>query len=198
LPEMWRHAGVAEELPTIEVLWVDDAGALFDEMGARVEPLWAGEPRARVCEPDPGVDFGVGSNPTASRVVIGATPRVGAVSRLHARDEVRAPVLADPRRIVAMAVSGGLRGWRTPWMRLDATSMELESKWGVAWRVRVGLFPGRFGRAAMLRIYPSPSMNLTIVQLLPQRRRRVPAPTFVHLGVRSVRRLVRALERGDL
>ncbi len=195
---MRRHAGLADELPTIEVLWVDDAGALFDEMGAQVEAAWAGESTARACDYERAVEPDTGSAPGASRVVIGSAPRVGAVSRLHARDEVRAPVLADPRRVVAMALGGGLGSWRVPWMRLDATSIELESKWGVAWRVRVGLFPGRFGRAATLRIYPSPSMNLTIVQLLPQRRRRVPAPTFVHLGVRSVRRLVLALEHGDV
>lgn len=95
--------------------------------------------------------------------------------------EVITPVLVRPSLAATMAVEGALFSPPLPGMAVDDHSLDV-SRRGLTWQVtlRTGL-TGR--RQATLRIQPSPSANLTVIELIPNRPRRLSERAFVRAGI---------------
>lgn len=101
--------------------------------------------------------------------------------------EVITPVLVRPSLAAAMAVEGALFSPPLPGMTVDDQSLDVSQR-GLTWQVtlRTGLV-GR--RQATLRIQPSPSANLTIIELIPNRPKRLRARAFVRAGINVIDQL---------
>ena len=78
--------------------------------------------------------------------------------------------------------------------RLDVDRSTLRrSRHELAWDVRVATLPGRRRRASM-RIYSSPSGNVTVLTLVPATTSRIFPRAFIRAGLRSMREVGSRLE----
>ena len=126
-------------------------------------------------------------------------PRLGAdagnsdrLRRRGASEEVQAPVALRPRTALQLASSGTVLDRDIGAMSVDTSSVDAESGAGgvgrLSWTVSV-----RTGhltrRRASLRLRPSPSNNLTIIELIPKRAPWFRTQAFVRAGVPAVREL---------
>ncbi len=101
--------------------------------------------------------------------------------RLGVLDEVMTPVLIRPSVTKTLAASGALFTPPVPRMTVDDRSLEVSQR-GLAWQVtvRTGLLARR---QATLRIEASPSANLTVLELIPNKRRPLWRRAFVRAGI---------------
>ena len=65
----------------------------------------------------------------------------------------------------------------------------------MSWKASVHTGRFRRRRPAELTVHPSPSSNLTVLELIPDRPRRFRTKRFVHTGVEAVDLLGRRLSR---
>lgn len=180
------HAYSVADLPAIDVVAIDSDGEPITEDAPYTarELIRSALESSSDLQPEPSVSTISGPN--------SAKPQL---SRSRGcSEEVIAASLADPHRSVGAALDGILLEGGLPGLRLDAHLIEVEgARWGAALPVRVGTIPG-LGRRATLRIFPSPSTNLTVVQLVPQHPRRLGLGMFVWTGVRAVKALCKRLD----
>jgi hypothetical protein len=160
--------------------------------------VWTVGPDGRPIEPEP-------PRPTeevlleTARTVVGhlqersATPgfRPGGhhdrPTRLGDRGEVIQSLLIRPAATTRIVGRGDLFEPPLPRLRIDEAMVERSGS-GFAWpaTVRTGLFSRT---RATLSIHPSPSTNLTVLELLPRRMRRWQSRSFVRAGVIAVDQL---------
>ncbi len=120
-------------------------------------------------------------------------PSTDRPDRRGACEEVLVPLLLDPARAAAAAADGSL--FSAPLGRLQVSPATLcADDRGLSWAagVRTGWFTRR---AATLRMYPSPSANVTVLELIPDRPRLLRTRAFVRAGVESMRELATRLSR---
>lgn len=123
-------------------------------------------------------------------------PRLGGAvddaRRRGSSEEVQAPLAIQPQRALRLASSGSLLARDIGALSVDTSSCRSEpSRYGIgrlSWTVSV-----RTGhvmrRRASLRLRPSPSNKLTIIELVPERARWFRTDAFVRAGVPAVREL---------
>ncbi len=110
-------------------------------------------------------------------------------TRRGGREDVIAPVPVLPGLASRTLHDGGVFVEPLPGLTVDVDSLEVDSQ-GSSWDVTVRC--KRFGprrrrsRRATLRAYPSPSANLTVLELVPTRRRLVQTRAFVEAGVPAI------------
>lgn len=116
-------------------------------------------------------------------------------SRSGGREDVMAPVPVLPGVASHALHSGELFQRPIPGMTVDVESLEVDAR-GSSWKAVVDC--GRLRpRPATLRAYPSPSLNLTILELVPTRPRLIHTRAFVKAGVGAVATISRRLTVAD-
>ena len=153
-------------------------------------------------EPTEGSAAEVGAAIAAGIRQLGRTtatpgPRAGGtgdrVTRQGCDEEVVTPVLVSPQlAAIAMAGRGFFRN-AAAGLKVDPTSLQVD-RTGLQWRAR--LRTGALcSRAANLRLYSSPSQNVTVLELIPEARRLIRTRAFVRRGVPAVGELAARLDR---
>lgn len=129
------------------------------------------------------------------RAAPGVRPGVqlGTVVRAGHREEICQPVFVPPVAAHHIFLSDVLFADRSC-LDVDVASRTISGD-SVTWQatVRTGRF--RRPRAAELCVHPSPSSNLTVLELIPDRPRRFRTKQFVGAGVEAVDNLGRRLSR---
>ncbi len=116
---------------------------------------------------------------------LGSTPEPP--SRSGTKEEVVAPVALRPCAAINALTDGQL--FEPPLDNLTIAPETLESRgFSCSWRATVRTSTFRTRRAT-LRIGPSPSGNLTVLQLVPLRARRFRTSAFVEVGVSVIESL---------
>jgi hypothetical protein len=112
--------------------------------------------------------------------------------RRGAREEVVTPLLIDPAASSRTAASPDFFDPPIDRIDIDTDSIRIDTQ-GLSWRcvVRTGLLSRR---SCTLGLYPSPSANITVLELIPDRPRAVHSRAFVHRGVRALRDLGQRLD----
>lgn len=109
-------------------------------------------------------------------------------------EEVAQPVFVKPRHATQVALTGALFAEPLPGLDVDVDSRTQEGdslRWAV--RVRTGRFRRR--REAALSMHPSPSANLSVIELIPKKPERFQTGRFVQAGVLAVDTLGNRLAR---
>ncbi len=120
---------------------------------------------------------------------------VDRATRDGSREDVMTPLLLDPSRAFAAIGHGTMFDPPLPLVDIDSASLEVDSR-GVSWRAVVRT--GRYRRRpATLRLYSSPSANLTVVELVPDKPRWIWTWSFVRAGVAAVDELADRLARSS-
>lgn len=99
-------------------------------------------------------------------------------------EEILVTLHADPGRAADVAVRGGLLARGTGRLQVEATSLSARHN-ELRWTATLQTTPWR-RRPATLRLYGSPSHNVTILTLTPHRARRVATRSFLRIGMRSM------------
>lgn len=123
---------------------------------------------------------------------MGATPAAIVTTREGARSEIVRPVLVDPWRAWQVAGSGQLFAEPIPRLSVDARTTPDETA-DAAWAasLRTGWV---LRRPARLHVSASPSLNVTVLELIPARRRRIGNRSFLRVGLAVVEELAHRLE----
>ena len=119
-----------------------------------------------------------------------------AVDRVRRGDheEIVQPVAVLPGAAREVVMAGELFAEPIPSLDVDAASRTFEGD-SITWRasVRTGVFSRR--RAAALYLHPTPSANLSVIELIPSKRRWFYTGGFVGAGVVAVDALGSRLQR---
>ncbi len=116
--------------------------------------------------------------------------------RSGGQEDVMTPVPVLPGIASRALHSGVVFSQPIPGLLIDETSLESDAR-GSSWKATVEC--GRFRRRprkATLRAYPTPSLNLTILELVPTRPRLIHTRSFVQVGVGAIVTLSERLVRG--
>ncbi len=107
------------------------------------------------------------------------------VARRGSVEDVVAPVYVAPATASRILHSGEPFDTPVPGLNVDLASLAVGDQ-GSSWKATVRY--GRFGRTrqARLRAYPSPSANLTVLELVPTRQSIVMTTAFVRIGVPAI------------
>lgn len=117
-------------------------------------------------------------------------------SRTGSLEDVMTPLAVAPARALLVAASPELIEQPVDGIEIDPESCRAECSASGAARVSwlATVRTGRFRkRAASLRLRPSPSNNLTIVELVPRHRIGFRTAAFVRVGVPAVNELCRRI-----
>ncbi len=98
------------------------------------------------------------------------------------RDEIVVTARASPERAVGVAVGAGLFSPPVDRLRVDESSIT-SRRYELCWEARVALRPWRH-RRVRVRLYASPSLNVTVLALSPQKSRAVARRRFLRVGNR--------------
>ena len=102
------------------------------------------------------------------------------------REDVVAPVPVLPGVASRALHDGDVLRRPLPGLEIDLDSVAIDAR-GSAWDATVRCGPlGRRRRRATLRAYPSPSANLTVLELIPVRPRLLPTRAFIRAGVPAI------------
>jgi hypothetical protein len=120
-------------------------------------------------------------------------PEVDQTRRTGSAEEVVAPVLIRPQVAVTAVRRGEVADDHVGGMRIQHDSIQTNGT-SCTWQatLRTGLFRER---KATLRISPSPSGNVTVLQLVPRSPRRIRTRSFVEAGVPAIQELSEQLSR---
>jgi hypothetical protein len=103
------------------------------------------------------------------------------------RDEIVVTARSSPERAVAVAVRSGL--FSPPVSRLAVEQSSLTSRrYELAWDARITLWPWQ-RRPVRLRLYASPSLNVTVLSLSPPKARAAARRRFLRVGNRVMNEL---------
>lgn len=157
----------------------------IDEEGEPIEPPEQIEPAQALSELSHWI-----AHQVEARGDIQATagPRLGPpperTRRTGTGEEVVSPMLLRPELVLSAVRNGGV--FDRPLQRMCIHIDSLDTA-GLSCTWFTTLATGMFrDRAATLRIGPSPSGNLTVLQLVPQRTRRFRTKAFVDAGIPAV------------
>ena len=188
----------------IEVFGVGPDGELIEIRG-RADRAWAGKALddggpGQANNPIAGYDTEIGAD---HRHQLGYRARPGQrpggyedrKSRTGGREDVITPVPVLPGPASRALHTGEPFREPLPGVTVDLESLKIDAR-GSSWNAVVDC--GRFRRRrrrATLRAYPSPSLNLTILELVPNRPRLVHTRAFVNTGIDAIDTLGRRLTR---
>lgn len=187
-----RSAPVSKksEGPVAVACWIGDDG----------EPIQPPEPRdsADVAETLADIGSWLAHQIDAAREVKATSgPRLGdggaRTTRTGSREEVVAPVMIRPQIVMTALRQGQVFEDDAGGIHILHDSIETN---GMSCTWMATLRTGRFReRKATLRIGPSPSGNVTVLQLVPQSPRRIRTRSFVEAGVPAIKELCEQLRR---
>ncbi len=176
-------ANPVDDLPPIEIFGIDSDGELA--------PLAKGV----VVEADVWRNLGeaaVKKAHQAGNVKARPGPRIGGtadrVDRDGGREDIVVPVPLKPHVAGPMLTTPDFFARPVPRLAVDPASLEVDHR-GYTWRADVRCWRLARSRPATLRAYPSPSGNLTILELVPLRPGRIPTSSFIRAGVKAVNTL---------
>lgn len=168
-----------ETLPPLEVFAVDDDGRLRaeeDHLPTALDIIRMVREAAREIHNQAKAD-------RALAVANRPGPSMLQSDRKGAGDDIIHAVRADPVIAITAMLGGSPLDPPIPGLRVALSSKVTDHR-GVTWAasVRPPCSPRR--RRARLRVYPSPSTNVTFIELIPDRPRRRRSRGFIRAGVR--------------
>ncbi len=119
-------------------------------------------------------------------------PAIGRSRRRGHHEEIAQPVGVRPYTATEVVLSGDLFVEPIPSLEVDGASRTLEGD-SVRWKAFLRTGPLGRRRTATLYLHPSPSANLSVIELIPSKRRRIQTQRFVRAGVIAVDVLGRRL-----
>ena len=173
----------------IEVFGVGPDGELI-EIRSRADRAWDG----RTSDDDGPEQVSPTYRARPGRRPGGYEDRKG---RSGGREDVMTPVAVLPGIASRVLHSGALFQHPIPGLSVDRESLESDAG-GSSWKATVEC--GRFRRRprkATLRAYPTPSLNLTVLELVPTRPRLIHTRSFVDVGVQAIVTLSERLAAGS-
>lgn len=108
------------------------------------------------------------------------------------REDVVHTTLADPGRVARAILARDPFAEGLPYLRVHPGTLSVD-RHGMRWRVALGRGAARRGRNATLRIHPTPSANVTVIELIPDRPKLLQTRSFVRRGVIAAEALGRRL-----
>jgi hypothetical protein len=112
---------------------------------------------------------------------------IGRPGKSGYRDEIVVTARSSPERAVAVAVRPGL--FSPPLNRLAVEESSITSRrYELAWDGRIALWPWQH-RRVRLRLYASPSLNVTVLALSPPKARAAARRRFLRVGNRVMNEL---------
>ncbi len=180
--------GALDDVPALDVFAVGRDGDLV--------------PVGPAHDPEPPLDLvAVGTDAINQLREVRATPgpRPGVVTRNRVErrgeiEDVVQPVLVRPGAVRRVLAAGDLFHEPIPGLEVDLESRQIHGD-EVAWKATLGRRRFRRGRRASLTLYPTPSANLSVIELIPARHRRFRTRQFVEAGVPVVETVGRRLRR---
>lgn len=169
------------ELPAVEVLDVfvlDDHGQLRAPAPAAPDP-----PELRRAAHDAVRHLQEVKATPGHR--LGSDP--GTVIRLGLGEEIYQPVLIRAEDALAR-LEDGVLFTGLPGFDVDLDSRQVRG-WTATWDAQLDTGPPRGNRAAVLRVRPTPSRTVTVIELVPVRPRRFATRSFVRVGVQAIAEL---------
>ncbi len=113
---------------------------------------------------------------------------IGRPARTGYRDEIVVTLRSDPMRAVTEAI-GGAGVFQPPIARLDVDeASRATTRYELRWPVTIRVWPWQ-RRRAVLRLYASPSLNVSVLSLLPERPRSIARTRFLRVGLRVMNEL---------
>jgi hypothetical protein len=176
---MWeRHASddVIEFPMTVTSVEVPDPG--WRDPGERKTTAVGAEPVDHTLMPRQGT----GTWPNGERAV-----------RLGHAEEILITLASKPFEAMDVARLSGVFDPPIRGLRVDLDSRR-DGDFEVSWNAALHTAPLRW-RAASLRLYASPSLNVTVLTIVPNKARTVSSRLFVRFGLRAARQLGAAIER---
>ena len=148
------------------------------EPGERQATAVAAEPINQTLTPRQGT----GTWPNGERAV-----------RLGHAEEILITLPSKPFEAMDVARLGGVFDPPIRGLRVDLDTRR-DGDFEVSWNASLHIAPLRW-RAASLRLYASPSLNVTVITIVPNKARKVSSRLFVRFGLRSARQFGAAIER---
>jgi hypothetical protein len=121
------------------------------------------------------------------------TPNGERAVRLGHAEEILITLAAKPFEAMDLARLGGVFDPPFRGLRVDLDTRR-DGDFEVSWNAALHIAPLRW-RAASLRLYASPSLNVTVITIVPNKARKVASRLFVRFGLRSARQFGAAIER---
>lgn len=103
------------------------------------------------------------------------------------RDEIMVTLRSSPADAIAEAVRGDFFDPSIPRLQVDRTSLN-SSRYEMSWAAKLRGW-GWQAREVRIRLYPSPSLNVTALAMTPYRPRRVARNSFLRSGKRVMSEL---------
>jgi hypothetical protein len=123
----------------------------------------------------------------------GTWPNGERAVRLGHAEEILITLASKPFEAMDVARLGGVFDPPIRGLRVDLDSRR-DGDFEVSWNAALHTAPLRW-RAASLRLYASPSLNVTVITIVPNKARKVSSRLFVHFGLRAARQFGGAIER---
>jgi hypothetical protein len=112
---------------------------------------------------------------------------IGRPGKTGYRDEIVVTPRSAPMPAVTEAIEGNLFEPPIDWLRIDLESIQT-NRYELRWRVQIRISPWQ-RRRATLRLYASPSLNVSVLSLRPLKPRGIARTKFLRVGLRVMNRL---------
>ncbi len=119
---------------------------------------------------------------------------IGRPGKQGYRDEIVVTLRSRPVESVTQALRSDIFDPPPRWLLVEPGSREV-GRYELAWRVELRVWPWRT-RAAKLRLYASPSLNVTVLSLFPRKPRNVAKRRFLRRGLRVMNALRDRIDDG--
>ena len=123
-----------------------------------------------------------------------AAPVTDKAARRGDREEILQPVLVRPAAAHRVVGDGRLFDAPIPALEIDIGSARRDGD-SYTWKASLRSSRLARGRSAALHLHPSPSANLSVLELIPAHRRRFARKRFVRRGVAAVDAIGRRLSQ---
>lgn len=123
----------------------------------------------------------------------GTWPNGERAVRLGNAEEILITLPSNPFAAMDVARRGEVFDPSIPGLRVDQDSRR-DGDFEVSWKAALRA-PVRW-RKVSLRIYASPSLNVTVMTIVPNKARKISSRWFVHLGLKAARQLAAQIELG--
>jgi hypothetical protein len=143
-------------------------------------------------EPIDDTDFPAPVDPALiPRQGTGTWPNGERAVRLGNAEEILITLPSNPFAAMDVARAGDVFTPPIPSLRVDLGSRrdgDFEVSWQAALRAPL------LWRKVSLRIYASPSLNVTVMTIVPDKARKISSRWFVHMGLKAARQLAQQIE----
>jgi hypothetical protein len=111
----------------------------------------------------------------------------GRLGRPGFRDEVLVTLRSNPVLAVTEAIRGDLFVPPIARLTVDGTSLEVD-RYELNWQAVLRVFPWQ-KRSVRLRLYASPSLNVSVLSLIPPQQRSAAKSSFLRVGLKAMTQL---------